>query len=61
MIRKGERLSKLNEYQNSKLLRKILETKSSKELVKRAITKGIDFDEIAKEEILNISNHIEEL
>ena len=61
MIKKGERLSKLNEYQNSKLLRKILETKSSKELVKRAITKGIDFDEIAKEEILNISNHIEEL
>ena len=60
-LQSGEKISKLNELQKSKFLRKINQDKLSKELVKRAFISGINFDKIAKEEILNISNHINEL
>ena len=61
-IRNDEKIAQLNSQQQAEYLRKIdINDKNSKALAKRAFISGLDFDEIAKIEVIEISNHINEL
>ena len=61
-IRNDEKVAQLNSQQQADYLRKIdVNDKNSKALAKRAFISGLDFDEIAKKEVLKISKHISEL
>ena len=61
-IRNDEKVAQLNSQQQADYLRKIdANDKNSKALAKRALISGLDFDEIAKKEVLQISKHINEL
>ena len=61
-IRNDEKVAQLNSQQQADYLRKIdVNDKNSKALAKRAFISGLDFDEIAKKEVLEISKHISEL
>ena len=61
-IRNDEKVAQLNSQQQADYLRKIdVNDKNAKALAKRALISGLDFDEIAKKEVLEISKHISEL
>ena len=61
-IRNDEKVAKLNSQQQADYLRKIdASDKNSKALARRAFESGLDFDEIAKKEVIEISKHINEL
>ena len=61
-IKNDEKVAQLNSQQQADYLRKIdVSDKTSKALAKRALNSGLDFDEIAKKEVLEISKHIKEL
>ena len=61
-IKNDEKVAQLNSQQQADYLRKIdVNDKNSKALAKRALISGLDFDEIAKKEVLEISKHISEL
>jgi len=61
-IKNDEKIAQLNSQQQADYLRKIdVDDKTSKSLAKRAIASGLDFDEIAKNEVIEISKHIHEL
>ena len=61
-IRNDEKVSLLNSQQQADYLRKIdVNSKTSKALAKRALTSGIEFDQIARDEVIEISKHIQEL
>lgn len=61
-IRNDEKVAQLNSQQQADYLRKIdVNDKNSKSLAKRAFISGLDFDQTAKKEVLEISKHIQEL
>jgi len=61
-IKNDEKIAKLNSQQQAEYLRKIdSNDKTSKALAKRAFISGLDFDETAKKEVIEISKHINEL
>ena len=61
-IRNDEKVAQLNSQQQADYLRKIdANDKTSKSLAKRAFVSGLDFDQIAKKEVLEISKHIKKL
>jgi len=61
-IKNDDKIAKLNSQQQAEYLRKIdVDDKTSKALARRALDSGIDFDEVAKKEVIEISKHIEEL
>ena len=61
-IKNDEKVAQLNSQQQADYLRKIdAKDKNSKALAKRAFISGLEFDEIAKKEVLEISKHIKEL
>jgi hypothetical protein len=61
-IKNDEKIAQLNSQQQAEYLRKIdFNDKTSKALAKRAFVSGLDFDETAKKEVIEISKHINEL
>ena len=61
-IKNDEKIAQLNSQQQAEYLRKIdVNDKTSKALAKRAFVSGLDFDETAKKEVIEISKHISEL
>jgi len=61
-IRNDEKVAKLNSKQQADYLRKIdANDKTSKALARRALDSGIDFDEVAKKEVIEMSKHLDEL
>ena len=61
-IRNDEKISKLNSQQQAEYLRKIdTNDRTSKALARRAYESGLNFDEVAKQEVIEISKHIKEL
>jgi len=61
-IKNDEKVAQLNSQQQADYLRKIdVEDKTSKALARRAVVSGLDFDEVAKQEVMEIANHIHEL
>ena len=61
-IRNDEKITQLNSKQQAEYLRQVdINDKTSKALAKRAFNQGLDYDEIAKKEVLEMSNHIDEL
>ena len=61
-IRNDEKITQLNSKQQAEYLRQVdINDKTSKALAKRAFNQGLNYDEIAKKEVLEMSNHIDEL
>ena len=61
-IRNDEKIMQLNSRQQAEYLRKMdINDKTSKALAKRAFNQGFEFDEIAKKEIIKMSEHLDEL
>ena len=61
-IKNDENINNLNSKQQAEYLRSLeIKDKTGKSLARRAKKEGIDFDEIAKEEVIQISKHIDEL
>ena len=61
-IKNDEKVAQLNSQQQAEYLRKIdINDKNSKALAKRAFVSGLDFDETAKKEVIEISKHMNEL
>ncbi len=61
-IKNDEKIAQLNSQQQAEYLRKIdVNDKTSKALAKRAFVSGLDFDETAKKEVIEISKHMNEL
>ena len=60
-IQNNDKVSQLNAKQLADFLRNLDLNKESKSLARRGIKEDIDFDEIARNEVLNMMNHIKEL
>lgn len=61
-IKNDELIAKLNSRQQADYLRSIdTKDRTAKGLAKRAASEGIDFDELAKGEVIEMSKHIDEL
>jgi len=61
-IANDDKISQLNSAQQADYLRTIdTNSKNARGLARRAVTQGLDFDEILRKEIRNLSEHIDEL
>ena len=60
-IKNDDKVSELNSKQLADFLRNLDINKDSKKLSKRGFNEGINFDELARKEVLNMSKHIEEI
>ena len=61
-IKNDDKINQLNSRQQAEYLREIhINDKTGKNLAKRALGGGIDFDKIIRKEIIEIANHINEL
>ena len=60
-IQNNDKVSQLNAKQLADFLRNLDINKEGKSLARRGIKEGIDFDEIARKEVINMMNHINEL
>ena len=60
-IQNNDKVSQLNAKQLADFLRNLDLNKESKSLARRGLKESIDFDSIARNEVLNMMNHIQEL
>ena len=61
-IKNDELIAQLNSRQQADYLRSIdTNDRTAKGLAKRAVNEGIDFDDVAKGEVIEMSKHIDEL
>ena len=60
-IQNNDKVSQLNAKQLADFLRNLDINKEGKSLARRGMKEGIDFDEIARKEVFNMMNHINEL
>ena len=60
-IKNEQKLSELNSQQKADYLRNVDNTKLGKSLAKRAVTSGLDFTEVIKDEIKEMKNHLAEI
>ena len=60
-IQNNDKVSQLNSKQLADFLRNLDINKEGKGLARRGMKEGIDFDEVARKEVLNMLNHINEL
>ena len=60
-IKNDDKVSELNSKQLADFLRNLDINKDTKKLSKRGFNEGINFDELARKEVLNMSKHIEEI
>ena len=57
-IQNNDKVSQLNSKQLADFLRNLDINKEGKGLARRGMKEGIDFDEVARKEVLNMLNHI---
>ena len=60
-IQNNDKVSQLNAKQLADFLRNLDINKDTKSLARRGMKEGIDFDEVARKEVLEMLNHIKEL
>jgi hypothetical protein len=60
-IKNEQKLSELNSQQKADYLRNVDNTKLGKSLAKRAVSSGLDFTEVIKNEIIEMKNHLAEI
>ena len=60
-IKNEDKLKELNNAQKADYLRNVDATKLGKSLAKRALTSGLDFTEVLRNEIQEMKNHLEEI
>ena len=61
-IRNDDKINQLNAKQQAEYLREInINDKTGKSLAKRALVEGLEFDEVIRKEVEEMSNHINEL